>query len=97
MFTVSDDTVDAIGDRALSRSDPETVAILGREMINGAIAGGVLPVIKHIPGHGRAKVDSHLELPRVTDDTKLSSGSCGFSAIQGSCRHLIGHDRTLAL
>ncbi len=61
------DTVDAIGDRALS-DDPETVAILGREMINGAIAGGVLPVIKHIPGHGRAKVDSHLELPRVTVD-----------------------------
>jgi beta-N-acetylhexosaminidase len=61
------ETVDAIGDRSLS-SDPETVAILGREMAEGAVAGGVLPVIKHIPGHGRAKVDSHLELPRVTDD-----------------------------
>ncbi|MCK7611512.1 beta-N-acetylhexosaminidase [Roseibium sediminicola] len=58
------DTVDAIGDRALS-SDPEIVAVLGRAMVNGALAGGVLPVIKHIPGHGRAVVDSHLELPRV--------------------------------
>ncbi|MEP4767019.1 MAG: beta-N-acetylhexosaminidase [Roseibium sp.] len=58
------ETVDAIGDRALS-SDPETVATLGREMVNGALAGGVLPVIKHIPGHGRAKVDSHLVLPKV--------------------------------
>lgn len=59
------DTVDAIGDRALSR-DPEAVAVLGREMVDGALAGGVLPVIKHIPGHGRARVDSHLELPRVS-------------------------------
>ncbi|MEM9633115.1 MAG: beta-N-acetylhexosaminidase [Pseudomonadota bacterium] len=58
------DTVDAIGDRAFS-SDPEVVAQLGSAMIDGAIAGGVLPVIKHIPGHGRARVDSHLELPKV--------------------------------
>lgn len=63
------ETVDAIGDRALS-TDPETVAILGRDMVNGALAGGVLPVIKHIPGHGRAKVDSHLELPRVLESRK---------------------------
>ncbi|WP_428674787.1 beta-N-acetylhexosaminidase [Roseibium sp.] len=58
------ETVDAIGDRAFS-SDPETVAKLGKAMADGALAGGVLPVIKHIPGHGRAQVDSHLELPRV--------------------------------
>jgi len=61
------DTVDAIGDRAMS-SDPEIVATLGRAMVDGALAGGVLPVIKHIPGHGRAVVDSHLELPRVEAD-----------------------------
>ncbi|MEP3047322.1 MAG: beta-N-acetylhexosaminidase [Roseibium sp.] len=58
------ETVDAIGDRALS-SDPEVVAILGQAMINGALAGGVLPVVKHLPGHGRAMVDSHLVLPKV--------------------------------
>ncbi|MEO9529000.1 beta-N-acetylhexosaminidase [Roseibium sp.] len=58
------DTVDAIGDRAFS-TDPDVVADLGKAMVEGALAGGVLPVIKHIPGHGRARVDSHLELPRV--------------------------------
>lgn len=61
------DTVDAIGDRAFS-TDPDVVAELGRMMVDGALAGGVLPVIKHIPGHGRARVDSHLELPRVEAD-----------------------------
>lgn len=41
------------------------MALLGRAACEGLIAGGVLPVIKHIPGHGRAKADSHLELPVV--------------------------------
>lgn len=59
------ETVDAIGDRAIS-GDPEIVAKLGNEMVKGAVAGGILPVIKHIPGHGRAQVDSHFELPRVS-------------------------------
>ncbi|MDB5423531.1 MAG: glycosyl hydrolase, partial [Phenylobacterium sp.] len=44
---------------------PDEVALLGRAAAEGLIAGGVLPVIKHIPGHGRAKADSHLELPVV--------------------------------
>mgnify|MGYP000737156127 FL=1 len=61
------DTVDAIGDRAFS-ADPDVVARLGRAMAEGALAGGVLPVVKHIPGHGRARVDSHLELPWVEAD-----------------------------
>lgn len=61
-------TVDAIGDRSLS-DDPDVVATLGAAMVEGALAGGVLPVIKHIPGHGRATVDSHLELPRVSADS----------------------------
>ncbi len=55
---------DVIGDRAYSH-DPEAVASLGRAAAEGLLAGGVLPVIKHIPGHGRAGVDSHLSLPRV--------------------------------
>jgi beta-N-acetylhexosaminidase len=55
---------DIIGDRAFSR-DPSVVGFLGRAMIDGMIDGGVLPVMKHIPGHGRAGVDSHLALPRV--------------------------------
>jgi beta-N-acetylhexosaminidase len=55
---------DVIGDRAYSR-DPVAVARLGRAAALGLLAGGVLPVIKHIPGHGRARADSHLELPVV--------------------------------
>ena len=53
-----------IGDRAFG-FDPERVATLGRALAEGLLAGGVLPVIKHIPGHGRATADSHKALPRV--------------------------------
>ncbi len=53
-----------IGDRALG-AQPDKVARLGRAIANGYLAGGVVPVIKHIPGHGRADVDSHLKLPVV--------------------------------
>jgi beta-N-acetylhexosaminidase len=55
---------DVIGDRAFA-ADPATVIDLGRAQIEGLIEGGVLPVMKHIPGHGRAGADSHLALPRV--------------------------------
>jgi len=55
---------DIIGDRAFAR-DPAVVADLGRAACVGLMDGGVLPVIKHIPGHGRATVDSHASLPRV--------------------------------
>ncbi len=58
---------DIIGDRAYAR-DPATVAQLGRAAAEGLLAGGVLPVIKHIPGHGRAFSDSHHELPLVHAD-----------------------------
>jgi beta-N-acetylhexosaminidase len=54
-----------IGDRAYG-TNPENVAALGRAVCDGLLAGGVLPVIKHIPGHGRAGVDSHLALPVVS-------------------------------
>ena len=55
---------DIIGDRAYG-SVPGDVAELARAVAAGLLAGGVLPVIKHIPGHGRATADSHLELPVV--------------------------------
>ncbi|MGQ9371813.1 beta-N-acetylhexosaminidase [Azospirillum sp. A39] len=55
---------DIIGDRAFGR-DPDLVAELARATAEGLMAGGVLPVIKHIPGHGRAFADSHAELPVV--------------------------------
>ncbi len=54
-----------IGDRAYGDT-PEVVAMLGRAACGGLLAGGVLPVIKHIPGHGRAGADSHHALPVVT-------------------------------
>ncbi len=54
----------AIGSRAYS-SRSERVAAMGRAVANGLLAGGVAPVIKHMPGHGRARVDSHHELPVV--------------------------------
>jgi len=53
-----------IGDRAYGQA-PGEVASLGRAAAEGLIAGGVLPVIKHMPGHGRAMADSHHELPVV--------------------------------
>ena len=55
---------DAIGDRSYG-DDPDLVTALGLAAIKGYLAGGILPVIKHMPGHGRAMVDSHLDLPRV--------------------------------
>jgi beta-N-acetylhexosaminidase len=53
-----------IGDRAYA-SNPETVVVLARQHVAGFIQGGILPVMKHVPGHGRATADSHEELPRV--------------------------------
>jgi beta-N-acetylhexosaminidase len=55
---------DIVGDRAFS-DEPEQVAKLGLAMANGLMDADVQPIIKHIPGHGRAMCDSHLDLPRV--------------------------------
>ena len=64
---------DIIGDRAFA-ADPTVIIELGRAQIEGLMDGGVLPVMKHIPGHGRAGSDSHLELPRVaTGPEELSA------------------------
>jgi beta-N-acetylhexosaminidase len=56
---------DIIGDRAFG-SEPMQVAALGRAALDGLASVGVVGIIKHIPGHGRALVDSHHELPIVT-------------------------------
>jgi beta-N-acetylhexosaminidase len=53
-----------IGDRAFA-ADPAAIIAMGRAAIEGLMDGGVLPVMKHIPGHGRAMKDSHLALPHV--------------------------------
>lgn len=65
---------DVIGDRAYGLT-PEPVIALGRAAAEGLLAGGVLPVIKHIPGHGRAGVDSHLSLPVVDCDRATLAAS----------------------
>ncbi len=58
---------DIIGNRAFG-ADLRTIVKLGMAVADGLMAGGVLPVMKHIPGHGRATADSHLELPVVATD-----------------------------
>lgn len=56
---------EVIGNRAYAKS-PEIVTILARSAMEGLMSGGVLPIIKHVPGHGRASADSHHSLPVVT-------------------------------
>ena len=56
---------DIVGDRAYG-SEPMQVAALGRAVLDGMASAGVIGVLKHMPGHGRAMVDSHHELPFVT-------------------------------
>lgn len=63
----SDDVV--IGDRAYS-DDPEAITELGRAAAEGLLEGGILPTIKHLPGHGRSLVDSHYSLPVVEAPVK---------------------------
>lgn len=73
---------DIIGDRAFG-TDPFLVADLGRAAAEGLLSGGVMPILKHIPGHGRSVVDSHHDLPRVdTDfDTLADSDFVPFRAL----------------
>lgn len=60
---------DIIGDRALG-AEPMQVAALGRATLDGLRRAGVVGVVKHIPGHGRAAADSHVELPVVDADAE---------------------------
>lgn len=58
---------DIMGDRTLG-GEPMRVAVLGRAVLDGLREGRVVGIVKHMPGHGRALVDSHHELPTVTAD-----------------------------
>lgn len=73
-----------IGDRAYGNA-PGRVAELGRAACEGFLGGGVLPVVKHIPGHGRALVDSHRECPRVaaTREALAQTDFAPFHALAG--------------
>ena len=62
--------VRAIDDRSFG-SDPDAVGILGLAAVRASIKAGMTPVMKHMPGHGRAVVDSHYELPHVHEDREI--------------------------
>ncbi len=69
-----------IGDRAYG-TDPAKVAAIGRAVTDGLAAGGVLPVLKHIPGHGRATADTHFQLPTV-DTSAVELDRSDFAAFR---------------
>lgn len=84
-------THDAIGDRALGR-DPMLVASLGRAVLDGLAEGGLLGVVKHLPGQGRAEVDSHLHLPRVTATAgELATDLFPFERLHDAPMAMTGH------
>jgi beta-N-acetylhexosaminidase len=85
------ETHPAIGDRALG-SDPLRVASLGGAVIDGLRAGGVVGVVKHMPGQGRAKVDSHYDLPVVdADDAVLEQDLRPFRQLNTAPMGMTGH------
>lgn len=83
---------DVIGDRAFGPT-PEIVAVLGRAACDGLRRAGVTPVIKHIPGHGRAMVDSHYNLPRVDTDfaTLCATDFAPFKALADQSLAMTAH------
>ena len=69
-----------IGDRAYG-TEPGKVAAIARAVTEGLEQGGILPVLKHIPGHGRATADTHLKLP-IVDTPKAELERTDFAAFQ---------------
>lgn len=85
------ETHSAIGDRALG-SDPMRVAALGRAILEGLAAGGVVGVVKHMPGQGRACVDTHHDLPHVTaSEADLEQDLAPFRALRNTGMGMTGH------
>lgn len=82
---------DVIGDRALG-SEPMRVAALGRAILSGLQDGGVVGIVKHIPGHGRALFDSHETLSRVTaSDHDLLTDLAPFAALRDAAMAMTCH------
>jgi beta-N-acetylhexosaminidase len=71
---------DVIGDRAYG-GEPGKVAAIARAVTEGLAEGGILPVLKHIPGHGRATADSHLSLP-IVDTPRSELEKIDFAAFR---------------
>ena len=88
---VQPDTTEAIAIRALG-AEPLRVAAMGRAMLEGLAAGGVLGVVKHMPGHGRARIDSHYHLPTVTaSDEELALDLGPFRALKHAPMGMTSH------
>ena len=82
---------DVIGDRALG-SEPMRVAALGRAILGGLQAGGVVGIVKHIPDHGRALLDTHEALPTVTaSDRDLQTDLAPFAALRDAAMAMTCH------
>lgn len=80
-----------IGDRSYG-ADPLTVASLGRATLDGLQAGGVVGVVKHVPGHGRATADSHHDLPVVSAaDTELATDLAPFRRLADAPMAMTAH------
>ncbi|SCX96622.1 beta-N-acetylhexosaminidase [Novosphingobium aromaticivorans] len=87
---------DVIGDRALG-SEPMRVAALGRATLDGLARAGIAGVVKHMPGHGRALVDSHKELPTVSASAEeLEMDLAPFRALRDATIGMTAHLRFLA-
>lgn len=87
---------DVIGDRALG-AEPLRVAALGRATLDGLARAGVAGVVKHMPGHGRALVDSHKELPTVTATAEdLALDLAPFRTLRHAAIAMTGHVRFTA-
>ena len=85
------DANNVIGDRALG-SEPMRVAALGRAILDGLQRGGVVGVVKHLPGHGRTSVDTHKALPTVTaSDEELQLDLAPFKALNQAPMGMTGH------
>ncbi|APG62987.1 beta-hexosaminidase [Sphingorhabdus lutea] len=82
---------DIIGDRALGR-EPQRVAALGQAVLDGMARAGVAGILKHIPGHGRSKSDSHLELPIVdASEEDLQHDMAPFKQLNQSAMAMTAH------
>lgn len=85
------DADNVIGDRALG-SEPLRVAALGRAILDGLQRGGVVGVVKHLPGHGRTSVDTHKALPTVTaSDEELELDLAPFKTLNQAPMGMTGH------
>lgn len=85
------DTTEAIATRALGR-EPQRVAAMGRAILDGLARGGVIGVVKHMPGHGRALVDSHHLLPTVSaSDAELEVDLAPFIALKDAVMGMTSH------